>query len=160
MQPAQISGKAQNKAITPRVQRQEPPHEAKNCPAPPPQVLPHLPKPAGASACLSTGSWPQVGGGGLPDTRGRVPSGRSVGSHRGHLEGVVRASVVQVVTHTGNKQGKDLDVPGWETEDRQVRHAPPEEGRLAERSRSHRTGAQDPWSPSWKEVLHLSHRGC
>ena len=49
---------------------------------------------------------------------------RRAGSHRGHLEGVVCASVVQVVTHAGNKQGKDLHVPGWEeTEDTEVSHS-------------------------------------
>ena len=49
---------------------------------------------------------------------------RRAGSHRGHLEGVVCASVVQVVTHAGNKQGKDLHVPGWaETEGTAVSHS-------------------------------------
>lgn len=45
---------------------------------------------------------------------------RRAGSHRGHLEGVVCASVVQVVTHAGNKQGEDLDVPEGEVEKRNV----------------------------------------
>lgn len=67
---------------------------------------------------------PQAGGVRLPDTLGRVPTVRRAGSHRGHLEGVVCASVVQVVTHAGNKQGKDLHVPGWEeTEDTEVSHS-------------------------------------
>lgn len=62
------------------------------------------------------------------------------GSHRGHLEGVVCASVVQVVTHAGNKQGKDLHVPGWEeTQEKEVSHCClptlPKEGQLDETSR-------------------------
>lgn len=33
-------------------------------------------------------------------------------AHRGHLEGVIGASVVQVVAHAGDEEGKDLDVSG------------------------------------------------
>lgn len=80
---------------------------------------------------------------------------RGAESHRGHLEGVVCASVVQVMTHAGNKQGKDLDVPGWEAGGRR-RSAPSctSRGRMApEKSRSHPERARDTGSPSQKAAL-------
>lgn len=33
-------------------------------------------------------------------------------AHRGHLEGVICSSVVQVMAHAGDEEGKDLNVSG------------------------------------------------
>lgn len=126
-------------------------------PCPPhPSPLSHLrahAKPQRASASSKPApTSPQARGVRLPDAPGRVPTARRAESHRGHLEGVVCASVVQVMAHAGNKQGEDLDVPGWETEGRGSSAPPtcPEQEWLHEMSRSHRTGARDTWVPLLK----------